>query len=218
MTLPPSIKEMLYDRSLWGLTISNIASLIIAIIQDWSFFELLWIFWAQSIIIGAINFHRIRSLKDFVTTGLVINGRSRQPTEETKKEVANFFLMHYGLFHVVYCIFLSAMFPLYTVDPLHLLFMLLCALGFFKAHRFSFLHNMNRDFKNKAPNISLLLFYPYLRVVPMHISIIVGAIMIEKGTNADALLLFGVLKILSDTGMHIIEHRLFRKTKRTDKV
>ena len=41
---------------------------------------------------------------------------------------------------------------------------------------------------------------PYLRVVPMHIMVIVGG-----------LLIFGALKTVADVAMHAVEHRRYQK-------
>ena len=48
------------------------------------------------------------------------------------------------------------------------------------------------------------MFTPYLRIVPMHLTIIFGGLMAH--TNA-GLLLFGVLKTVADVAMHAVEHR-----------
>ena len=48
--------------------------------------------------------------------------------------------------------------------------------------------------------------YPYLRIIPMHLTIIIGS-----SVAAVALPLFIGLKTLSDAGMHAVEHALFRR-------
>ena len=83
---------------------------------------------------------------------------------------------------------------------------MLCALAFAGSHGFSFRHNRRTDFRQKKPNLGTLMFYPYLRIIPMHLTIVMGGAVFEG-----ALLLFMVLKTLADCAMHMLEHHLFRK-------
>jgi hypothetical protein len=205
------MNKTLGDLSLWGVVASNVFSIFIALIQGWNLGEVMWIFWAQSVIIGLINFVRILNLKEFSTENFQMNDRSVAPTEETKRQTAFFFLFHYGFFHFIYSIFLWQEMPLSSANLPHLLFLLVCALGFAGAHGFSFVHNLNRDFKDKKPNIGSLMFYPYMRIVPMHLTIIFGSALTMSGAGRLALLLFMVLKTFADAGMHVAEHRLFQK-------
>ncbi len=205
------IGEILADLSLWGLVASNLFSIVMAVVQGWDLGEVMWIFWAQSVVIGLVNFLRIISLKEFSTENFQINDRPVEPTEGTKFQTAIFFLIHYGFFHLIYMMFLWGQMPLLMENLPRLSFLLLCALGFAGAHGFSFVHNFNRDFRDSKPNIGALMFYPYLRIVPMHFTIIFGSMFTAAGAGNAALLLFMVLKTVADAGMHVSEHRLFRK-------
>ena len=59
-----------------------------------------------------------------------------------------------------------------------------------------------------TPNIGTLMFTPYMRIIPMHITIIVGHQFIGSTMT---LLLFGGLKTLADVGMHFAEHGQLQK-------
>ena len=52
-----------------------------------------------------------------------------------------------------------------------------------------------------------MMFLPYLRVVPMHIMIIAGAMVGSAGAGT---VFFGLMKTLADVGMHLVEHRILR--------
>ena len=58
------------------------------------------------------------------------------------------------------------------------------------------------------PNIGGVMFLPYLRIVPMHLTIIVG---IGAGYTG-GVVLFGALKTLADALMHWIEYRITVRT------
>ncbi len=203
------------DLSLWGLILSNLFSILMALVQGWDLYEVMWIFWAQSVVIGAINFYRILSLKEFSTENFKMNDRSVPETPAAKKQVAFFFLLHYGFFHFGYLMFIWQEMPLSEANVPKLFFLLLCATGFMSAHGISLMHNIGRDFKQRKPNIGTLMFYPYLRIVPMHFTIIFGSAMIGEGSGNMALLLFMVLKTAADAIMHVIEHKLFQKADKS---
>jgi hypothetical protein len=59
-----------------------------------------------------------------------------------------------------------------------------------------------------TPNIGTLMFVPYIRIIPMHLTIILG-VMLEDGLG---LLLFGSLKTVADVAMHKVEHRMLQGT------
>lgn len=196
----------LRDPSLWAIILGNLFSIILAVIQDWPLGEIMWVYWGQSVIIGVMNVLRMLSLKEFSTEGLRMNEQPVPETPAAKVEVATFFAFHYGFFHFVYAIFLWQEMPLDTLDINHAIFMLLCITGFVGSHSFSLFHNMNRDFRQQKPNLGTLMFYPYLRIIPMHLAIIFGS-----QIEALGLLLFMGLKTLADAGTHMIEHHLFQK-------
>ena len=65
------------------------------------------------------------------------------------------------------------------------------------------------------------MFFPYARIIPMHLTIIFGCMFIEnvsENINNDflaktPLLLFMVLKTCADAAMHIMERKGFGDTK-----
>lgn len=200
--------NLFQDWSLWVLLLSNGVTIVLAVTQNWNVLALMWIYWCQNIVIGFFNFLRIRQLKQFSTEGFSINGRPAQPTQETKTYVARFFLLHYGTFHLVYFIFLLV-FSLTgmlsnadgnALNSADLKYILPTALLFLGNHVFSYFYNRPRD--TGRQKIGTLMFYPYARIIPMHLTIILGAFL------GGGLLLFLVLKTLADAIMHVVEHRV----------
>jgi len=205
-------ENLFYDRSLWFLLGSNAVTVVLAVTQNWNLLPLMWVYWFQSIVIGFFNFLRIRHLSEFSTEGLAINGHPVEPTPETKNRIARFFLLHYGMFHLVYFIFLlvfslTGMFSTADEDVLNtadLKYILPLALLFLGNHLFSYFYNRPRDIGRQ--NIGMLMFYPYARIIPMHLTIILGFFL------GNRLLFFLLLKTLADAIMHVVEHRvLFRR-------
>ena len=201
------------DLSLWLLVFSNFATIFLAITQDWSLVSIMWVYWFQSVTIGLFNFIRILGLKEFSTDGLKFEGQQAKPTKETQLFSAFFFLCHYGFFHLVYLIFLLAGLSDGTFGEKidlaeNMEFVFFPSLLFFTNHLFSFIYNKQRD--TKKQNIGTVMFYPYLRIIPMHLTIILG---FSLGLSLGNIVLpfFLILKTFSDAIMHTIEHRLIRK-------
>jgi hypothetical protein len=146
-------------------------------------------------------------LKEFSTKGFTENGHPVEPTEETKNRNARFFLMHYGFFHLVYFIFLLVFSQAgmlgSALNSADLIYIIPTALLFLGNHIYSYRYNRPRDIGK--PNIGTLMFYPYARIVPMHITLILGVFL------GGPLLLFLLLKTLADVIMHIVEHRVLLK-------
>jgi hypothetical protein len=166
----------------------------------------MFVYWIQSVVIGIFNVVRILQLKDFSTEGFSINDVPAQPTNATKIFTAGFFLFHYGFFHFVYLIFLVAgAFSGMYGNPLNqneVIYILVAGLSFTLTHTFSYYYNRQKD--GPQTNIGLLMFYPYVRILPMHLTIIFG------GLLSGVLPIFLILKTLADCTMHIVEHQKFR--------
>jgi hypothetical protein len=194
------------DRAALGWLIgSNAVTLVIALWQGWSLGLLLWPYWLQSVIIGAFSCRRILGLRRFSTAGFRINGRAAEPTDSTRRSTAGFFALHYGLFHLVYAVFLLQQ----KMPAQDWLWVGVAGIAFYFNHRDSYLRFREAD-RQGVPNIGALMFLPYLRVLPMHLMIIFGIGFLGGGVFA--LLLFGLLKTLADCAMHVAEHRILARS------
>ena len=200
-------RNLFGDLSLWFLLLSNLVTVFFAIKEHWNLLILMWIYWFQSITIGFFNFIRILQLKEFSNKEFIINDKVVQLTKGIKIFFAFFFLVHYGLFHFIYMIFLLTETFTKTYrnasNFIELKYIFLTSLLFFINHLFSYVYNRQKD--TKKQNIGALMFYPYARIIPMHLTIIFGS------SLADALPFFLVLKTFADCIMHIIEHNVLRK-------
>jgi len=193
---------MVTRQSVWTLIAANAGAILIAIALQWPPALLMWPFLLQSIVIGYYSRRRMLALKQFSTDNLKINNQPVEPTPETQRWVANFFVLHFGAFHLAYLVFLlSDAGALQATD--WLVFGAMTA-GFVWNHRSSYEQHIAAD-REGCPNIGTMMFLPYLRVVPMHLTIGLAAASGMEGTLA--LLLFGALKTLADVGMHYAEHK-----------
>ena len=191
------------DASVWSLMLVNMVALVIAYVGGWSLVDLMAVYWVQSVIIGISYFFRMLNLGRFSTENFKINDRSVDPTPETKRQTAFFFLIHFGFFHFGYLMFI--LFENTTGSPLGL-GLLVCSIAFAINHYFSYRYHREVD-ASGTPNIGTLMFTPYLRVVPMHLTIVFGAVAL----GSTGVLVFGILKMVADVAMHRVEHKMLSR-------
>ena len=185
-----------------GLLLANLATLAAALVFDWPAGWLLWPYWIQSVVIGFYARKRMLSLYRFSTDGFTSNDQPVPENAEGKRSTANFFTLHYGFFHLCYFFFLCAEHPLHA--RWDLIVLAACAWSFVLSQRQTYAVQHDADLRG-VPNLGALMFTPYLRVIPMHLSIIIGTAL---GGGVGLMLLFTALKTLSDIGMDAVDRRL----------
>lgn len=215
------------DRALLAILGSNALTLALALAQGWGLLHLLWPFFIQSLVIGVLARRRILALGEFQAEGVLVNGRPLPSGERGKRMIANFFAMHFGIFHLVYLIFLiaftllageSGMVPVHSdgevvevamgrIDAFDWLVFALIGIAFWRSHALSQREHLAADLAGR-PSIGKLMFLPYLRVLPMHFMIVFGMLL---GGGPWGLALFVALKTAADIGMHRLEHALLRR-------
>jgi hypothetical protein len=193
------------DWSALTLIATNLLTIVVAVYQKWNPGTVMWIYWGQSVIIGVFSVVRMWTLQNFTTDGVTVNDRPVAPTTSNKHQLAIFFLLHYGFFHLIYAVFLSEM---ANVDSQEVIPIAICILAFLANHLFSYSYNKAEDAKRQL-NLGKLMAFPYARIIPLHITIITG-LMLSK--SMWALVLFLSLKTVADLIMHAVEHRVFGRT------
>jgi hypothetical protein len=186
------------DLSFFLLIFSNILIIVFALIDGASLGAILLIYLFQSIIIGFFNFFKIWNLKNFTTDHFRINRRAVEPTVGTKRFTAIFFAFHYGIFHIAYFSFLAG----FLNFGISSFWIFVFTASFFISHFISYKQNKENDAK-KRHNIGKVMFFPYARIFPMHLTIVFGLAFIN---SQSVLLFFLILKTIADLIMHQIEH------------
>lgn len=193
------LPTLTHDVSAWLLLGANAVALVMALALNWQLVDLMAVYWLQSVVIGSSYWGRIMNLEKFSTENFRINNRAVEPTLATKRKTAAFFVLHYGGFHAGYLIFI------FTQTHGGFAFgwgCIVSGLAFAVNHLFSYRYYLSLD-RQGTPNIGTLMFTPYLRIIPMHLMIVFGALSFES----PGIVLFGLLKTVADVVMHLIEHR-----------
>lgn len=215
------------------LILANILVIILAVWQGWSFGNMLWVYWCQSVIIGIFHFFRLLFFKGPILpimtnqAGFSINDRlsDKKTLAETGSNIftAFFFALHYGLFHHGYATFL----PMFSGETLPSVLVIIwpAVLIFAINHFLSLLLSYSNE-NNKNKSLSELFGEPYTRIVPMHLVIMgsllfvslnisstmmsFGQTIIEAGQFPQVLgiIIFSILKIYADIAGHNKKHHI----------
>jgi hypothetical protein len=211
--------DVIHNFPLISLIFANLVTIVLAIIGNWDLATILFIYWAQSIIIGIFT---VVSLLGADTAALAADlGKpiqkwggsgtvSARHAGFCKCCLAGFFCLHYGLFHWAYFSFIvkSGLFGIVNFSDPNIWFS--CAL-FFANHFYSYLTYRQQEPK-EAMYINEQFFRPYQRIIPMHLTIIFGSVVIFAlqvfgiQSTMPVLVLFLVLKTYSDITAHLAKH------------
>ena len=160
-------------------------------------------------ILGAERHHRVFQLGEnalpegkFSTDGVKMNDQRVQPTTATKRQMAWFFAMHYGIFHAVYFGFLCC--TRADITKSGMVAIAVCTAVFAVTHAFSFWYNRKENARG-VPNIGTIMFFPYAHIIPMHLTLLLGNLFAQQ--SHVTLVLFLSLKTVADLIMHLVEHR-----------
>jgi hypothetical protein len=186
------------------LVVANLVPLGAVALGWWSTAEVMLLFWAENVVIGAVHLLRFATL--------ALAERRAAPLG-----VALFFALHYGIFTFVHGVFVvtlfgsdlaeEAEFGLATllVSPEGLLFGVGALLG---SHLFSFLVNFLHGGEYRTATAQGLMLQPYARIIVLHLAILFGgSASLALGEPAAALVLLVLLKIGFDLRAHLAEHR-----------
>lgn len=205
-----------------SLIFSNLLVIFFAIVDGISANEVLWIYWSQSVIIGIFNFIKMITLKDFSTEGFRQGNKQVLPNRATAISSAIFFLFHYGFFHLIYAVFLGGFseFSNASGSSAGNKFLLLSAGMFFISYLIEFI-NSRKEQADELPNIGAIMFAPYARIIPMHLTIILGGFIGAAGsifstnTNLSIIVLFIGIKTVVDLITHSIDFKTLKKQTKT---
>ncbi len=195
------------DPTVWSLLTANLTTIALAILERWDLHTMLWLYWWQSVVIGFFNMVKILLLREFSTENFRLGNTPAPPTTDTKIFTAFFFLFHFGLFHLVYAIFLSRGSMARSAATVSPAWHAAAAFDFnlilfFANGLFTFL--FNRDWARSGQNLGTVMFAPYYRIIPMHMTIILAGFF-SPGALLYVFLLF---KTASDVISHVVSLHL----------
>ena len=188
------------------LVLANLVPLGGVLFLDWRVFDILLLYWAENVVIGAINVLRMA----------VSGGRE-------KWFMMPFFAVHYGLFCFGHLMAIMGIFdPSGGSESAWQLFFGMTPgealksplwIGIFAiavSHLFSFFGNFIGAGEYRRTSASELMSRPYGRIVVLHVTVIFGAALIQwLGSPVSMLLLLIGAKTVLDLKLHRSERRIF---------
>ncbi len=199
-------------RSLAVLIVANLIPVAGVLFLGWTVFEILYLYWLESVVIGIYNIPKV----------LLAQGGVR----ERLKHLCVFLGIYGGFFLGAELVVLAALFggpgrtmviesstltnenfkAVFGYTPV--VFIPLIAL--FISHGISFFVNFLRKKEYLRVTAEEQVKAPFKRVVVMHIALSLGGFLTAKlGSSIPALLFLGFLKIVFDGNAHVREHARF---------
>ena len=194
------LKRIFTDPSFLFLLAINIYCIWYYQNNPGEFNTLVFLYWGQSVLIGLFNFVDLLTVKNVLPGGIKINGEPGD-SSLSKGCTATFFLVHYGIFHFVYGIFILIQ-SKFNID---FRFVLIGLAAFLLNLFIQFLRQKKWE-KTHAVNTSAMFFLPYLRILPMHLMILGPAFLNWKAST-----IFLVLKTFADVIMYLITSPLHKQ-------
>jgi len=139
------------------------------------------------------------TLKNVDVSDMSFNGKPAT-VKEAKGCLPFFFLFHYGIFHIVYFVFLLVDFRLTDTNFTYLKW----ALGGVLLQQVIHFTQSKIKYSSLPRNIGSMFFIPYLRIVPMHLTIL-----LPKFLGWTPALTFLILKTVFDVLGQLITTRYY---------
>lgn len=211
------------SSSVWVLVAVNLVPIAGVAFWGWRVHEIVFLYWVENLVIGAVNILRIRvavpdSMPDLAKRGVAPTGRE---LFWGKLMLIGFFIMHYGGFCYGHGTFLASMFPAgegggqfnspggvlghMLTDP----YALIAIGGIVVSHAYSYFHNYIGGGEYLHANVAELMTRPYKRIFVTQVFIIVGGFVMEAlPSPLFAMVLFIALKIGFDVYFHRREREM----------
>lgn len=187
-----------------ALILVNLAPLLGIFFYSWDIFNVLFLYWTESAVIGFYNILKL------IKAGLYL-----------KVNILGifflivFFIIHYGGFMIGHLVFIIAIannafsnpgVPFQPNLPIDRLSLFILMLGLMISHGISFYQNFikNREYI-KIRQLGFVMMAPYKRIMVMHTTLLIGSFMIIPFKIP--LIFLVILKIVLDYSAHNKEHR-----------
>jgi len=198
--------------SVYSLILANILVVVMAIVGHWPLANVLWVYWCQSVIIGIFQVVRMLNYRPQTPGEITVDPKCGWSPSKTNRFgkifITLFFVFHYGLFHVVYFIFLAGIFA----SPLKVFPIIWPAILIFVVNHFI---SLLSDPNEKKASLSDLFTAPYKRIFPMHLILFFGVFLSSFTGLGDptkeiiGIIFFSGLKTVADVFGHNLKHNYY---------
>ena len=199
--------------SVIALVLANLVPVFGVFCFHWEVFPLMFLFWSENVIIGAINVLKMLLASPGSPAGWI-----------EKFFIIPFFCVHYGMFTFVHGVFVIALFggglkpggfpgPEIFLQIARQDYLGWAILGLAVSRGISFAVNYLANGEYQRANVQQLMAQPYGRIMVLHVAILGGGfLMMALHSPAAGLLVLIALKILLDLRGHFAERKKFAAT------
>lgn len=202
-----SLQKILRDPALWTLILLNVFFIYEFKEDPKQYTTIIWLYWCQSVLIGIFTFFDMLTMKseNIDVHNMTMNGKPAT-AKEAKGCLPIFFLFHYGIFHFVYFFFLIVDFKISDTNFDYFKW----ALGAVLLQQVIHFTQNKIKYAHESRAIGAMFFTPYLRIVPMHLTIL-----LPKFFGWTPALTFLILKTAFDIIGHLITTPYYWRKEQT---
>ena len=195
---------------------SNAIPLVGVIFFGWDVYTLLILYWIESGVIGVINFRKIQMAQGPPPAKpywITING---MPADASADAISRFFVMHYGIFWLVHGVFVLTLSGFTNVGantagsgPMLvanvsivgvIVGTIVMTISHLASYQLDFIGH--QEYRHISPKAQM--FQPSGRVIILHVTVILGAMLIAwVGQPVALVALLVVLKTILDVGLYL---------------
>jgi hypothetical protein len=188
--------------SLYFLVLANLVPVLGVLWLGWSLFSIMFFYWLESAVVGLYNIPKMLMARVSADTEVtVLRSGASVPA---RLFVFGFFTVHYGIFMLGHGLFI---FQLFGPSDLSVTTVVLGIVSLAISHGISFKTNYIDHKEYEKVTVSQQMFAPYRRIVIMHVTIILGGMLVSFfGAPVLALVFMVLLKIAIDVVAHLREH------------
>jgi len=189
-----SKQKIFRDPGFWALIILNLFFIYEYREDPSEYTTIIWLYWCQSVFLGIFNFFDMLTLKNVSVENMTMNGKPATP-KQAKGCLPVFFLFHYGIFHFVYFVFLAVDLKFSDVN---FALLKMAIAGILLNQVIQFVQTKTK-YADMPRNLGVMFITPYLRIVPMHLTIL-----LPNFIGWTPALTFLILKTVFDVIGHLI--------------
>lgn len=210
MTLPSRV-----STSLVTLAAANAIPLVGVLFFGWDLAQILILFWAETVVIGFFTFWKILLSKKIDDREAAAYAALKKPLPVKPQAIVKvffllFFPVHFGFFMLGHAFFLTSLFG--SISPQTFTALSFGGIGFsllslFVSHLISFFTNYigKKEYLQYSPQA--LMVQPYKRVMIMHITVLLGGLVVSfLGSPVYAIAFLVLIKTVFDISSHTKEH------------
>jgi hypothetical protein len=168
-------KTIVFTQKLVNAIAYTLLSIIGLLFFHWSWQEVLLLYWLENVTAGIVNVIKMRRTKNMGNdTGAIINGHEVTDPKVVKNGLAGFFMIHYGIFTFVHGMFVWVIIsnPITVLGDLTIGNVAM-PLAMWAVVTICQIVGACLE-KPPTEELEKLFFKPYKRIIPLHVSLLVG--------------------------------------------